>query len=292
MKQWHYEVRTTLPVGDAPREADSVLLRRTGQGTPPFRGLWRHLTTWSILEFKGPSISPRRRDIDLLIELGLGIDRRLHEERVRRGQRPLGPGEFSLWYLAITRRRFVGAAQEKLGELQPLGTGLWRCRLLERLVFLVSSIDLPVEVDSLPLHIVGHEPLATERQVARLVTEEATLERLYSGWVATLHPRAWKEMEIMARTMGRKLKLDLRPAIEYLGVGQVIEQLGLERVIGQVGIDRVIEHAGIDRVIEKVGVDRVIEKIGPSEVFKRMGVDRFLASLSAAERREPKRRLQ
>jgi hypothetical protein len=35
-------------------------------------------------------------------------------------------------------------------------------------VFLVSSIDLPVEADSLPLHVVGREPLATERQVARL----------------------------------------------------------------------------------------------------------------------------
>src|SRR6266436_5924899 len=99
MKQWHpvfaqllrpaveayYDVQTTLPVGDAPREADFVLLRRTAQGTPPFRGLWRHLTTWNILEFKGPTVSPRRGD--------------------------------------------------------------------------------PVERDSVPLHIVGQEPLATERQV-------------------------------------------------------------------------------------------------------------------------------
>jgi hypothetical protein len=58
MKQWHpifakvlrpaledyYEVRTNLPVGDAPREADFVLLRLTAQAPPPFRGLWRHLT--------------------------------------------------------------------------------------------------------------------------------------------------------------------------------------------------------------------------------------------------------
>jgi hypothetical protein len=99
MKQWHpifakvlrpavevyYEVQTNLPVGDAPREADFVLLRRTAQAPPPIRGLWRHLTPWSILEFKGLTVSPRRADVDLLIELGLGIDRRLQEERARQG---------------------------------------------------------------------------------------------------------------------------------------------------------------------------------------------------------------
>src|SRR5439155_23487248 len=97
MKQWHpvfaqllrpavedyYEVRTTVPVGDAPREADFFLLRRTAAGMPPFRGLWRHLTPWNILEYKGPTVSPRNRDVELLIELGLGIDRRLHEEHSR-----------------------------------------------------------------------------------------------------------------------------------------------------------------------------------------------------------------
>src|SRR5438874_11872705 len=95
MRQWHpvfaqllrplvedyYEVETTVPVGDAPREADFVLLRRTTP-TPPFRGLWRNLTTWNVLEFKGPTVSPRRGHIESLIELGLGIDRRL---RTRRG---------------------------------------------------------------------------------------------------------------------------------------------------------------------------------------------------------------
>src|SRR5229473_245681 len=103
MTQWHpvfaqllrpaveayYEVQTTFPVGDAPREADFVLLRRTAPGTPPFRGLWRHLTTWNILEFKGPTVSPRREDVELLVELGLGIDRRLRAERAEQGRRPL-----------------------------------------------------------------------------------------------------------------------------------------------------------------------------------------------------------
>jgi hypothetical protein len=130
MTQWHpifaqllrpvveayYEVETTVPVGDAPREADFVLLRRTASAKPPFRGLWRHLTTWNILEFKGPSVSPRREDVESLIELGLGIDRRLRERRTEQGQRPLEPEEVSFWYLANhLGGRFVREAERKLG---------------------------------------------------------------------------------------------------------------------------------------------------------------------------------
>jgi hypothetical protein len=171
-------------------------------------------------------------------------------------------------------RRFLRQVEHKLGSLDSLGPGLWRCRLLGRLLFWVSSVDLPVEEDSLPLHLVGREPLTTERQVARLVLEQPELQARYAGWLASLHPTAWKEVEAMARTAGKKLKLDLRPAIEYLGLEQVIEQVGL------------------DRVIEQVGLDRVIEQVGRKELIKRIGLDAFLANLSPAERRELKRRLQ
>jgi hypothetical protein len=280
MKQWHpvfaqllrpaveayYDVQTTLPVGDAPREADFVLLRRTASTPPPFVGLWRHLSTWNIMEFKGPTVTPRRDDVELLIELGLGIDRRLQAERVQQRQRRLAPEEVSFWYLANhLGKRFLRDTERKLGRLEPVGAGLWRCRLLGRLVFRVSSIDLPVEADSLPLHVVGREPLATERQVARLVLEEPSLQQLYGGWLASLHPTAWKEIETMARTMGKRLTFDIRPAIESLG---------------------------LDRVIDQVGIDRVIEQIGEKELIKRIGLDRFIASLSPRERRELKRRLQ
>jgi hypothetical protein len=72
MKQWHpvlaellrppveacFEVQTTVPVSDRPLEVDFVLLRRTPRHAP-LPSLWRHLTTWNTLEFKGPMISPR-----------------------------------------------------------------------------------------------------------------------------------------------------------------------------------------------------------------------------------------
>jgi hypothetical protein len=161
--------------------------------------------------------------------------------------------------------------------MEALSTGLWRCRLLGRLVFLVSSIDLPVEQDSLPLHVVGKEPLTTERRVARLVLDNPGLQMAYGGWLATLHPTAWKEIEAMARATGTRLDFDILPAIESFG------------------LDRVIEQVGVDRVIEQIGLQRVLEKADDREVIKLLGADRILAGLAGltpAERRLLKKRLQ
>jgi hypothetical protein len=96
----YFDVRTTVPVGDAPREADFLLVRRTRRGTLPFTGLWRWLTLWNVLEFKGPTVSPRRGDLELLIELGLGIGRRLRQESIAAGRAGPTAAQVSFWYLA------------------------------------------------------------------------------------------------------------------------------------------------------------------------------------------------
>jgi hypothetical protein len=289
MMQWHpvfaqllrpvvedyYEIQTTVPVGDAPREADFVLLRRTSRTSPPFQGLWRHLTTWSILEFKGPTVTPRRNDIELLVELGLGIDRRLRASEIGDTKRHAAAEEVSFWYLANRLgRRFLRDAEWKLGTLNLLTPGLWRCQVLRRLVFLVSSVDLPVEPESLPLHVVSREPPAREREVAQLVVKKPGLQQLYGGWLASLHPSAWEEAEQMAKTSRREFKIDLRPAIKYLG------------------LDYVIDQVGVQKVIDAIGPERVIASLGKKELVRRIGLDDFLASLSATEKRELKRRLQ
>src|SRR5262245_54486226 len=128
------------------READIVLVRRTSTRPPRFRGLWKDLTAWNVLEFKGPTVSPRRGDLERLIELGLGIHRRLNEERVQQSQPPVGAEEVSFWYLANRLgRRFLRLAREELAlpDLESLGPGVWRCRMMRRLVFLVSGNHLP-----------------------------------------------------------------------------------------------------------------------------------------------------
>ncbi|HEX5270072.1 MAG TPA: hypothetical protein VFW33_06285 [Gemmataceae bacterium] len=230
----HYEVRTNVPVGDAPREADIVLLRRTSRGRPPFTGLWRGLTMWNVLEYKGPTVSARVADIDLLVELGLGIHRRLNEERERQGQPPLGAGEVSFWYLANhLGRRFLRDCQGPLGPLEEHGRGVWRCRVLGRVVFLVSGADLPVEEDTLPLHVLAREPQETEREVAEFVVQRPKLWEEYAGWLGMLHANAFAEVEAMAKTKGGRLDFEIEPLIRVFGIEQVVDKLGPARLAEQ-----------------------------------------------------------
>ena len=48
MVESHYAVETNVPVGDAPRQADFVLLRRTRVGPLPVPGLWRDLAALNM----------------------------------------------------------------------------------------------------------------------------------------------------------------------------------------------------------------------------------------------------
>src|ERR1043165_5110204 len=161
--QDHYEVETNLPVGDAPRSADIVLVRRTSDQPPPFQSLLQHLTIWNILEFKGRSVRARIRDLDLLVELGLGVDRRLNEERIRQKQRLLSETDVSFWYIVNhLGTRFLRQARERLGSIEQASPGVWRGQLLRRSLLLIDGRAVPVDRESVALHLAGEESQAID----------------------------------------------------------------------------------------------------------------------------------
>ncbi len=280
----HFDVQPDLPVGDKPREADIVLLRRKRRGRLPFTGLWKDLTAWNVLEFKGPTVSPRDEDADDLIEVGLGIFRRLNDERRQRRKPALAPAEVSFWYLAnrLGRRLLRGWEERRFGGLRPHGQGVWRCEVMGRSVYLVSGSELPVEEDSLPLHLIGKEPPETERAVAEfLVAQEALWER-FSGWLAAFHLDAYKGVESMAKTTKGGFNPTLEGIIDTMGVEWVLQQVGVKRMVEQVGVERMVEQVGVERMIEQVGVERVVEQLS---------ADAFLARLTPEQRQRLKERL-
>jgi hypothetical protein len=222
----YYEVLIDMPVGDAPRKADLVLLRRLPGKPPPFRGLWRNLTLWSILEYKGPTVSARLADLDLLVELGLGIHRRLNEQGGKEKRKAVDAPDVSFWYVTNhLGRRFLKNARERLGPVESVGAGVWRGSILERPLFLISSVDLVVERDCLPLHILGVESPEKETAVARLVLEQEELLDLYAEFLASLHPEALKELQNMARTSKKGPKFHMKPLVELFGMEQIVDQL-------------------------------------------------------------------
>jgi hypothetical protein len=287
MKQWHplfakllrplledyYQVETEVPVGDAPRQADLVLLRRTSAAEPPFQGLWKNLTTWNILEYKGPTVSARLEDLPLLIELGLGIHRRLNEERNKKHESPVPRTEVSFWYLAnFLGKRFLAEAGTDLEDLEAVDNGLWRCRILQHLVYLVSCRGVPVDLDSLPLHVLGQESPETKLAAAKLVIQNQTLWELFGQTFASLHPEALEELQNMSKTLSRGPQLNLQPFVDWFGIEEVLKQ--------------------VEKVIQRVGLEKFIQQVGTKKVIEQIGVDRLLANLTPAQRREMKKRLQ
>ncbi len=301
-KQWHplfahllrllldryYSVQTEVPVSDLPRRGDLLLLRRQTAEPPPFAGLWSHLTGWNVLEFKGPGDHAHDDDLELLVHVGTGLTVRFNEERLTAGQERLANGEVSLWYVAPTLgETFLGQAQARTFFQYETG-GLWRGRVWGHPVWLVSARDLPVEADTVPLHLLDVDPPAPPA-MGKLVLQDEELQRRFAKWLPALQPLLWEEMRHMAETgapgsgifdwkaISKFANLDeavrlLPPehVLQVVGVERAIEIIGLPRVIEAVGLPRVIEIIGLPRVIEAVGLPRVVEAVGPDKLLQEL----------------------
>jgi hypothetical protein len=256
----YYEIETNVAVGDVPREADVMLLRRAEAAEPNFQVVWKYLTPWNVLEYKGPTASARVGDLRLLVELGLGIYRKVNEERAKHKQ-PLVPvSEVSFWYLRRDLgRRFRSRAERLLGVnvLEPRAAGIWTCRLLDHLVYLVSGEGLPLSRESFPLQFLQAQPPAWDRAAAELVFDDAVLQKSCASLLPALHPGLLREIVNMARTKAKWPNLDLEPLVEWMG--------GMEEVIKQLGMERVIDEVGIKRVIDKVGLDELLANLSPTQ---------------------------
>jgi hypothetical protein len=278
MKQWHpifakllrpvlegyYEVLTNVAVGDVPREADIVLVRRASAKPLPFQGLWKDLTQWNVLEYKAPTVSPRVEHLDLLLELGLGIQRRLNEDRRKRRQQAIGPPNVSFWYLANTLgKRFLATASHWLKDLAEYKEGVWSGLTMNRKVFLVSASNLAVEPDSLPLHVLGLESEEKELETARLIASKPVLWELFGDLFANLHDGTFPEIEDMAKSKSTRKGLIFRPEL-------------LLRLFGKDEFNR--------------GMERMLALMEAKE--RRAMLDQLINALPPAERDEIKRRLK
>src|ERR1043165_2116065 len=227
MTQWHpifshllrsvlkdyYDVQTNVPVGDLPREADIIVLRRSSASNPPFCTLWHHLNRWNILELKGRSENARVADVDLLIEVGIGIHRRLQEKEPHA---KIQRAEVSFWYLANhLGKRFLRDVVELTGDLHAVSAGLWRGRVVGRPLWLVSNHDLALDQESAPARLISGKSDEDTLTLAKEMSANDEIWQRYITWLVALYPQLEKELQSMA-TKRKKGDLDLAANLRLL----------------------------------------------------------------------------
>src|SRR5262249_10297979 len=145
-------------------------------GPQPFKGLWSRATTWNVLEYKGPTESARFEELHDLLEVGLGIHRRLNEIQRKKQQPTVDYPGVSFWYL-VNRlgRRFLADLPDYLPGVQQVADGVWQAFVYRHPVFLVSVQDLKVERDSLALHVLAGVPDAEKKTVTEVLKAEPAL---------------------------------------------------------------------------------------------------------------------
>jgi hypothetical protein len=157
--------------------------------------------------------------------------------------------------------------------------GLWRGRAWRHPVWLVSARDLPVEADTVPLHLLDRDPPAP-RAVGDLVVQQEELLRRFATWLRALQPLLWEEVRHMANKPAGIIDweavsrvADLDEVVRFLPPQHVIEILGAERALEVIGLARLIEAVGLPRLIEMAGPEKVLQellKLVPAQQIQEM----------------------
>jgi hypothetical protein len=127
-----------------------------------------------------------------------------------------------------------------VGEPEVLAAGVWRARLLQRSLVLVSGRELSVERDSVPVHLLGKEPLPNTPALAQLLGRQPDLWSLYGSWIAGTHPALLEEIRDMARAKKLPFTMDWHRLVEVMGKDEVLREIG--QAVDEIGIDNLLAH--------------------------------------------------
>ena len=272
-KQWHplfahlmtllvkdyYEVETEVPVSDLPRRGDLLLIRRQGTATPPFRGLWSRLVDWNLIEFKGPTDDAEIDDLELLVHVGTGLTYRFNEKREPDAPRETNR-QVSFWYLA---RKLGDTFLSHARLLTPLTYetgGLWRGAVWGHPVWLLSYEDAVVEVDTVPLFLMGPEA-KTPKELGTLALQNQEWLWRFAEWFETLQPILFKEIRRMAETMSGGPRLNWKAIGELTDLREVLDAIPPEEIIERLGMEVTVETMGPERILETRAAKKLVEVI-------------------------------
>jgi hypothetical protein len=205
------------------------------------------LTPWNVLEYKGPTESARFDELHDLLELGLGIHRRLNDLQRKEKLAQLDYPETSFWYLVNhLGSRFLADLPQYLPGVQQVTDGLWQAAVFRHPVFLVSVRELAVERDSLPLHVLAGVPEQARNTVASVVAADRALQNTYAGWLFVNEPLIWEEVLRMAGQQEKEAVLSLRGLVDLLRLHPGCQVTDFKEFVEAYGLKQAVEAVGTE----------------------------------------------
>ncbi len=131
-------------------------------------------------------------------------------------------------------RSFLAEAPQHVPGLRQLTAGLWQVSVFSHPLFLVSTQELQVERESLPLHVLAGLADSARETVKTVLQAEPALWPSYGPWLFIHEPALWREISQMVTQQQGPSPLDFRPLVEYLketgNLKRLLEDVGLEQM--------------------------------------------------------------
>jgi hypothetical protein len=163
----------------------------------------------------------------------------------------------SFWYLAPKLgETFLGHART-LTPLEYETGGLWRGTCWGHRVYLLSYEDAPVEMDTVPMYLMGDQE-KTPKELATVVLQHQDWLQGFAGYFSALQPKMYREMRQMAEKMIGGPRLDWKSIGEITDLGDVLDAIPPAEIIRRLGADKAIEAMGADAAIRTIGADGIL----------------------------------
>jgi hypothetical protein len=138
--------------------------------------------------------------------------------------------------------------------------GLWRGAVWGHPVWLLAYEDATVEVDSIPLYLMGDEA-DTPRELATLVLQDEGLLRRFAEWFNALQPTLFKEIRQMAERMTDGPRLNWKAIGETTDLLQVLDAIPPEEIIKRLGLEVAVETMGAERILATQAAKKLVDVI-------------------------------
>jgi hypothetical protein len=226
--------------------------------------LFDFLTKLTLFENKAPDETFQGSDLLLVAARTLLL---LHRRRLQ-------PPALADVTQVVLCSRAAAKLHRQLG-LHQVRPGVYEGHFVARLI-LVQANDVTVQHETLAFLVHYASGRALRKAVEAAVDAQRT--ELYPVlWL--LRGKVFKEVLAMKGKTVDPLMLEVREAVEEIGIAHVVEQVGIKRVVEEVGIEQVVEALGVEQVVEALGVEQVVEALGVEQVVEAVGVERVLKAV-------------